>query len=73
VTRLRQELILGIGGVLMLDALGIHPGVLHLDLAEGLRLGTAAGTATAMTPGTQLRTRADIERLIPAIEIRELA
>src|SRR5438128_161855 len=31
VTRLRQELILGIGGVRMLDALGIHPGVLHLN------------------------------------------
>ena len=30
VTRLRQELILGIGGVRMLEALGIHPGVLHL-------------------------------------------
>ena len=31
VTRLRQELILGIGGVPMLDALGIRPGVLHLN------------------------------------------
>src|SRR6266496_3745994 len=30
-TRLRQELILGIGGARMLDALGIHPGVLHLN------------------------------------------
>jgi starch phosphorylase len=29
--RLRQELILGIGGIRMLDTLGISPGVLHLN------------------------------------------
>jgi glycogen phosphorylase len=29
--RLRQEMILGIGGMRMLDALGIRPGVLHLN------------------------------------------
>src|SRR5262249_38611826 len=29
--RLRQELILGVGGVRMLDALGLRPGVLHLN------------------------------------------
>src|SRR5262249_41520621 len=29
--RLRQEMILGIGGVRLLEALGIRPGVLHLN------------------------------------------
>jgi fructose-1-phosphate kinase PfkB-like protein len=42
------------------------------DIAEGLRVGTAAGAATAMTRGTQLGTREDIERLTSAVEIREL-
>jgi 1-phosphofructokinase family hexose kinase len=44
-----------------------------LDMAEGLRLGSAAGAATAMSHGTQLGTREDIERLVPAVEVRELA
>ncbi len=43
-----------------------------LSVTEGLRLGTAAGAATAMTAGTQLGTAADIERLAPAVEIRPL-
>jgi starch phosphorylase len=30
-TRIRQELLLGVGGVRALKALGIHPGVLHLN------------------------------------------
>ena len=30
-TRIRQELILGVGGVKALKALGIHPGVYHLN------------------------------------------
>jgi 1-phosphofructokinase family hexose kinase len=42
------------------------------DLVEGLRLGTAAGAATAMTAGTQLGTREDVERLLPSVEIRDL-
>jgi starch phosphorylase len=29
--RIRQELLLGVGGVRLLDALGIHPSVLHLN------------------------------------------
>ena len=39
---------------------------------EGLRLGTAAGAATAMTPGTALCSRADVEGLLPQVQIREL-
>ena len=30
-TRIRQELVLGVGGVKALRALGVHPGVLHLN------------------------------------------
>ena len=29
--RIRQELVAGVGGVMALAALGIHPGVLHLN------------------------------------------
>lgn len=42
------------------------------DIADGLRLGTAAGAATAMTQGTQLGTRADVELLVPRVEVQEL-
>jgi 1-phosphofructokinase family hexose kinase len=42
------------------------------DLVDGLRLGTAAGAATAMTHGTELGTREDIERLAPGVDVREL-
>lgn len=42
------------------------------DLADGLRLGTAAGAATAMTPGTHLGTREEIEGLLPSVEVREI-
>ena len=42
------------------------------DIADGLRIGTAAGAATAMTYGTQLGTREDIERLTAMVEMREL-
>ncbi|MEX2046047.1 MAG: 1-phosphofructokinase [Chloroflexota bacterium] len=41
-------------------------------LAEGLRLGTAAGAATAAVPGTQLGAAEHIERLLPEVVIREL-
>lgn len=37
------------------------------DLAEGLRLGTAAGAATSTVVGTALGSRAAIERLIPDV------
>lgn len=45
--------------------------------AEGLRLGTAAGAATAMVPGTHLCNALDVERLLsnvtlrPLVEVRE--
>jgi 1-phosphofructokinase len=42
-------------------------------LPEGLRLGTAAGAATAMQPGTRLGCAADIERLLPEIVVESLA
>jgi 1-phosphofructokinase family hexose kinase len=42
------------------------------DIVEGLRIGTAAGAATAMIHGTQLGTREDTERLAPAVEMRDL-
>lgn len=43
------------------------------ELGEGLRLGTAAGAATAMSPGTHLGERADVDRLLPAVEVRDLS
>jgi 6-phosphofructokinase 2 len=43
------------------------------DVTDGLRLGTAAGAATAMAQGTQLGKPDDIERLRAAVEVRELA
>jgi 1-phosphofructokinase family hexose kinase len=42
------------------------------DLAEGLRLGTAAGAATAMTHGTELGQPEDIERLKARVEVTEI-
>lgn len=41
-------------------------------IVEGLRLGTAAGAATAMTPGTALGTAAEINALLPRVQIEEL-
>jgi 1-phosphofructokinase family hexose kinase len=41
-------------------------------LAEGLRLGTAAGAGTAMTPHTHLCERTDFERLLPLVTLRSL-
>lgn len=43
-----------------------------LPLEEGLRLGTAAGAATAMTVGTQLGERAEIEALLPLVRVEAL-
>ncbi len=42
-------------------------------LEEALRLGSAAGAATAMTPGTLLCHRADVLRLLPKVVIRGVA
>jgi 1-phosphofructokinase len=42
------------------------------DLIEGMRLGTAAGAATAMSPGTSLGSFDDVTRLMPGVSIVEL-
>lgn len=42
------------------------------DLVEGLRLGTAAGAATAMSPGTALGQADAIARLVPQIRFEAL-
>lgn len=42
------------------------------SLAEGLRMGTAAGAATAMRPGTRLARAEDIQRLLPLTAIQPL-
>ncbi len=63
--RIRQELLLGVGGVRALDALGIHPSVLHLNeghsafavlektrsemASEGLPFGEASRNVAQMT------------------------
>ncbi|MBI4494480.1 MAG: 1-phosphofructokinase [Chloroflexi bacterium] len=43
------------------------------DIVEGLRLGTAAGAATALVPGTALGTPAEITRLLPQVRIEPFA
>ena len=43
------------------------------DLVEGLRLGSAAGAATAAAVGTHLGERADVERLVPLVKIETLS
>lgn len=42
-------------------------------LHEAFRLGVASGTATAMTPGTELCHRADVKRLVRRVALRRLA
>jgi fructose-1-phosphate kinase PfkB-like protein len=43
-----------------------------LPLEDGLRLGTAAGAATARTVGTHLGERADIEALLPDVRVERV-
>lgn len=43
------------------------------DLLEGLRLGTAAGAATAACPGTSLGDADAVRRLLPQVKIERLA
>ncbi len=43
------------------------------DIVEGLRLGTAAGAATAMVPGTALGRNEDIATILPQVRIETLA
>lgn len=42
------------------------------DVLEGLRVGTAAGAATAATHGTALGTAADVAALLPEVRIEDL-
>ena len=41
-------------------------------MVEGLRLGTAAGAATAMTPGTALGASSDVQTLLPLVTVESL-
>ena len=41
-------------------------------LSEALRLGTACGAATAMTPGTELCYPEDVERLLPEVVVEPI-
>lgn len=41
-------------------------------LIEACRLAVAMGTAAILTPGTELCHRADVERLLPQIKVREM-
>lgn len=41
-------------------------------ILEGMRLGTAAGAATAMTPGTALGTASEVQALLPGVQVQEL-
>jgi 6-phosphofructokinase 2 len=45
----------------------------YRSLLEAFRLGVASGTATAMTPGTELCHRADVRRLLRRVTIRRIA
>ena len=40
------------------------------SLEEAARLAVAAGTATALTPGTELCHREDVEKLLPQVEVQ---
>jgi 6-phosphofructokinase 2 len=42
------------------------------NLAEASRLAVAAGTAATLTSGTELCHKADVERLLPLVEIEQL-
>jgi 1-phosphofructokinase family hexose kinase len=41
-------------------------------LAEALRLGAAAGAATAMSSGVEIGTKADVQNLLPSVVVRPL-
>lgn len=42
------------------------------SLADGLRLGTAAGAATTLRPGTRLALSQDIQRLLPLVSVESV-
>ena len=41
-------------------------------IEEACRLAVAAGTATTLTPGTELCRRQDVERLLPTVKVKKL-
>jgi fructose-1-phosphate kinase PfkB-like protein len=43
------------------------------SLEEAFRLGIACGTATVLTPGTELCRAADVRRLVPRVRVRRLS
>lgn len=52
-------------------------GLVHIlsrggSLEEALQLGTAAGTASALAPGTQLCGRDEVDRLSPQVQVRQI-
>lgn len=51
-------------------AIALDRGESHV---EGLRLGTAAGAATAMAPGALLGSPADVRALLPQVRMERLA
>jgi starch phosphorylase len=59
-TRIRQELVLGVGGVRMLDAMGIHPALYHLN--EG-----HAAFAALERLGVHRRAGKDLDAAIAAV------
>jgi len=61
-TRIRQELVIGVGGVRALSALGVHPGVYHLN--EG---------HSAFAPLEVMRTRMEDDGLSFDDSLREVA
>ena len=42
-------------------------------IEEAFRIGVAAGSAAVMSPGTELCSEADVKRLLPQVEIEEIA
>jgi 6-phosphofructokinase 2 len=42
-------------------------------MEEAFRMGVAAGSAAVMSPGTELSREEDVKRLLPLVEIREIA
>ncbi|MCL4394722.1 MAG: PfkB family carbohydrate kinase [Chloroflexi bacterium] len=42
------------------------------SMEDGLRLGVAAGAATALTPGTMLCKKEDVDRLLPLVRVELL-
>jgi 1-phosphofructokinase len=68
--RIERKSAVGSGDSLVAGlAIALHD---RLDLIEGLRIGTAAGAATAMTIGTHLGSRAEIEAILPEVTIERL-